>query len=145
MAYQSSNTFLLYAESATTADTFLKLGGCRDLSVSLANGTVDITNKDSLGLIELLEGKAGVQMSITASGVYNDSDTVREELDTTMLNGSFREFAVKLEDTADKYLRCTGLITNLTYAGGTNGEVTYSLSITGTGGYTQSTGGVTLV
>lgn len=144
MAYRSSNLFLLYAESLTTASTFIKVGATRDLTWTLSNGVTDVTNKDSSGNIEQLEGKAGLQVTISANGVYDDAGTTMEELRTTALNGSFREYVCVLPDTSTTYLRCEGKITNLEFNAGTNAEIAYSIAISGTGGATISTGGVTL-
>jgi TP901-1 family phage major tail protein len=143
MAYRKGRDFLIYAESTTTASTFIKVGGCRELTFAATNGEIDITNKDSAGNRELLEGTYNMAVAITANGVYDDAGTVMEELQTTFTSGSFREFVCTLPDTSTKYLRCTGLITNLEYSGA-DGEITYNLAISSSSGFTISTTSVTL-
>jgi TP901-1 family phage major tail protein len=143
MPYRKGRDFLLYAESNTTADTFVKVGGCRDLNWSASNGQVDITNKDSNGNRELLEGTFNLAVNITASGVYNDASTTNEELRATFAAGSFREFVCTLPDTATTFLRCTGQISSLEFSGA-DGEISYNISISGTGSFSQLTTAVTL-
>jgi TP901-1 family phage major tail protein len=143
MAYRKGRDFLLYAESTTTASTFIKVGGCRELTWSASNGEVDVTNKDSAGNRELLEGKFNMAINITANGVYSDTDTVSEELRTTFAAGSSREFVCTLPDTNTTYLRCDAIITSFELSGA-DGEITYNIGLSGTGGFTALTTSVTL-
>lgn len=143
MAKRKGRDFLLYAESTTTASTFIKVGGCRELTWTANNGEVDVTNKDSNGYRELLEGNFNTTVNITANGVYDDTGTTLEELRTTFLAGSFREYVCTLPDTSTVYLRCEGLITNFEFSGA-DGEITYNLAISGTGSFSANTTNVTL-
>ena len=143
MAYRKGRDFLIYAESTTTASTFIKIGGCRELTWTASNGEVDVTNKDSAGNRELLEGKFNQAVNITASGVYSDSDATSEELRTTFAAGSFREYVCTLPDSSTTFLRCEGMITSLEFSGA-DGEISYNIAIRGTGGFTQTTTNVTL-
>ncbi len=73
MAAQKGSAFLLKAGGTT-------VGGLRATSFTINNQEVDVTNKDSSGMRELLAG-AGIQsMSISANGVFTDAaseETVR--------------------------------------------------------------------
>lgn len=144
MSYKKGRDFLIYVESATTADTFLKIGACRELTWSLSNGEVDITNKDSAGNRELLEGAFNLAVSISASGVYNDTGTVMEEVRGYAKAGTHKEYIVVLPDTNNNLLRCTAQITSLEFSGA-DGEISYSIALSGTNGYTDTTTGATLV
>lgn len=144
MAYKKGRDFLLYVESATTADNFIKIGACRNLTWTATNGEVDVSNKDSAGNRELLEGVFGLAVNVSANGVYSDSDTVMESIRASFKAGTHREYVVVLPDTSANYLRCTAQITQLEFVGADQ-EITYSLTLAGTGGYTDTTTSVTLL
>ncbi|HCZ00178.1 MAG: hypothetical protein A3D16_12140 [Rhodobacterales bacterium RIFCSPHIGHO2_02_FULL_62_130] len=48
------------------------IGGVRVSTISIANESIDVTDKDSNGVIELLATAATQQVSISVEGVYDD-------------------------------------------------------------------------
>lgn len=48
------------------------IGGVRVTTISIANESIDVTDRDSAGIIELLSVAATRQISISVEGVYKD-------------------------------------------------------------------------
>lgn len=78
MAIQKGETLLL--KIGAVAGSPVTIAGSRNVSISVNNESVDVTNKDSSGMRTLLEG-AGIQsVTITMDGVFDDvaaHDTLR--------------------------------------------------------------------
>ena len=62
-----------YDADGTGGDAAVVIAGARADSISLANTPIDITTKDSLGIITLLDDIGTKQFSLSVSGVAEDS------------------------------------------------------------------------
>jgi TP901-1 family phage major tail protein len=71
MAAQKGKSLLLKIN--TTGSTYVTIGGLRSTSVSLNDEMVDITNKDSSNVREILAGAGVNSITISGSGVFTDS------------------------------------------------------------------------
>lgn len=61
----------------TTGETFAAIGGAQSVTHTYANTSVDITNSDSAGKRQLLEGAGVSSQSLKLSGVYVDDDYIK--------------------------------------------------------------------
>jgi len=140
MAAQKGLDMLLKVN--TSGSTYATVGGLRSTSITLADESVDVTNKDSLGHRALLAGGGMNSVSISASGVFTDAATeenVRADFfaqqntsdGSSGQTASFTNFQFLIPD----FGTLTGAfqITSLEYSGEYNGEVTYSLSFESAG------------
>lgn len=130
MVAQAGKDLLLKVEDDAIPDTFVAVGGFRSNSFTINGEGVDITNKDSAGFKELLDG-AGVR-SITASGtgVFMD-DAIFAQVNTDVLAGSIKTWQVIIP--AFGTYEGSYLITSVEFAGEHNGEATYTINLESSG------------
>ena len=130
MAAQKGALLLLKVGNGGSPETFTTVAGLRSTSIALNDETGDVTNKDSGNKRTLLAGAGINSISVSGSGVFTDQPselTVR----TNFASGSFANYQVVLPDLGT--YEGAFQITSLEYAGEFNGEVTYSLSLEGSG------------
>lgn len=130
MVAQAGKDLLLKVEDAALPGTYVAVGGFRSNSFTINGEGVDITNKDSAGFKELLDG-AGVR-SITASGtgVFMD-DAIFAQVNTDVLAGSIKTWQVIIP--AFGTYEGGYLITSVEFAGEHNGEATYTINLESSG------------
>tara|TARA_R100001463_G_scaffold127774_1_gene186018 strand:- start:142 stop:546 length:405 start_codon:yes stop_codon:yes gene_type:complete len=133
MAAQKGSALLLKIHDGSS---YVTIAGLRSNSITLNDEAVDITDKDSAGVRELLP-KAGVHsMSMSASGVFTDHAT-EGLLKDAMHATAFKQFQILLPDFGT--YTGTFMLASLEYAGEYNGEVTYSVSLESSGTITFAT------
>ena len=89
MAKYKGSDFRIKVRTATGPDVFAVIGGGKTDSLSISNETVDVTDKDSSGARQLLEG-AGVRAwaglwaisSCERSGEYNKEENFSMSLES---------------------------------------------------------------
>ncbi len=89
MATQKGVLFLLKAGDGGGPETFTTVGGMRATSFQINTTTVDVTNKGSGGMRELLAGGGIQSMSLSANGTFSDSaaeETVRSQAAANSIN-----------------------------------------------------------
>ncbi len=124
MAAQKGSAMLIKVGSGSP-ETFATIAGLRSSSLTVNNESVDVTNKDSSGKRNLLEG-AGVQsVSISGSGVFTDAAS-----ETTIKTNVLADTISNYQFIAPDFGTFAGKfqITSYELAGEFNGEVTYSLA-----------------
>jgi TP901-1 family phage major tail protein len=128
MAAQKGGALLLKIN--TTGTTYVTVGGLRSTSISLNDEAVDVTNKDSAGVRNLLADGGVHSMSISGSGVFTDAAT-ETTLKDAMNAATFKNFQVIIPD----FGTYTGafMVATLEYSGEYNGEVTYSVTLESSG------------
>jgi TP901-1 family phage major tail protein len=136
MAAQKGKSVLIkLGDGGSPTEAFTTIGGLRSSSITLNDETVDITNKDSSGVRELLGGAGVNSVTISGSGVFTDSAT---EVSTRALLGasSFSnfQFIVPALGTYEGAF----MLASLEYAGEYNGETTYSMTFESSGAVTFS-------
>ena len=57
---------------AVLSKNAVAIGGVRVTTISIANESIDVTDKDSAGIIELLSVAATKQITLSVEGVYKD-------------------------------------------------------------------------
>jgi len=130
MAAQAGKDLLLKVRDDELPNNFIAVGGFRSNSFTINGEGVDITNKDSAGFKELLDG-AGVR-SVTASGtgVFMD-DTIFTQINTDVLAGSVKTWQVIIPGFG--IYEGGFLITSVEFAGEHNGEATYTINLESSG------------
>lgn len=134
MAAQKGKLLLLAVGNADgPPETFTTLAGLRPTSFSINNEAVDITNKDSSGYRELLDGAGITNFSLSGGGVFKDDASYTTAETYARLN-QLQTFQITVPDFATY----TGefLITQLEIAGDYNGEANYNVSLESSGAMT---------
>ncbi len=133
MTAQKGSLFLLKAGDGGGPETFTTVGGMRATNFQINNQTVDVTNKDSAGMRELLAG-AGVQsMSLSANGVFTDSaaeETVRSQAAANTINN----YQI-VSGNGDKW-QGAFLITSYQRSGAHDADEQFSISLESSGAIT---------
>ena len=135
MAAQKGKAVLIKHGDGASSEAFTTIGGLRSSTIMLNDETVDITNKDSSNVRELLGGAGISSLTISGSGVFTDSATevtLRAELGASAFNNY--QFVIPALGTY------TGafMLTTLEYAGEYNGEATYSCTFESSGAITAA-------
>ncbi len=65
--------FIFKIEDPGNPGTYITVGGFRSNAMTINGETIDITDKDSGGFRELLDGGGIKSMSVSGSGVFKDS------------------------------------------------------------------------
>tara|TARA_R110002167_G_scaffold117487_1_gene293477 strand:- start:818 stop:1237 length:420 start_codon:yes stop_codon:yes gene_type:complete len=137
MAAQKGSALLLKigadATAAVSADTYTTVGGLRSTSISHSDEAVDVTNKDSAGVRNLIANGGVTSVSISGSGVFTDA-TTETTLKTAFGASAFSNYEVVLPDFGS--YKGKFMIASLEYSGEYNGEVTYSVTLESSGAVT---------
>jgi phage major tail protein, TP901-1 family len=135
---KKGRSVLIKVEDSPGAGTYTTIGGLRVSSISWDNEPVDITNKDSSGIRDLLEGAGTRSVSITGSGVFTDG-AAYNVMRTAARNGTHLNYQFLTPgDTYADTAQGAFMVTKLEEAGEYNGEMTYSVSM-------ESDGAVSIV
>lgn len=130
MAAQKGKDLLLKRGDGGSPESFTTIAGLRSTSISLSDEMVDITNKDSSNQRTLLGGAGVNSVSISGSGVFTDGPS-EVALRTAFADGTLDNYQVIIPDLGT--YQGAFQITSLEYSGEFNGEVTYSVSLEGSG------------
>ena len=136
MAGQKGRDLLIQFD--TGGSVFVTIAGLRSSTVTINNETVDITNKDSAGVRDLLEGAGINSMSISGSGVFLDETIIGTLRTKASANNHVTLRFVVPGGSAGGTYEGSWAIASLGEAGEHNGEVTYSLSFESDGVITFS-------
>src|SRR3990167_11295358 len=112
----------------------VSIGGLRTKSIRLNNAAVDITDQDSTNEWQELLANAGTKTAgVSGSGVFKDS-AAEETVRSNAFSGTIGAWTVIIHDFGT--ITMSAQITELTFDGAHDGEVTFSLAL-------QSSGAVT--
>ena len=137
MAAQKGSALLLKIGAdntqAVSGDTYATVGGLRSTSISHSDEAVDVTNKDSAGVRNLIANGGVTSVSISGSGVFTDA-TTETTLKSAFGASAFSNYEVVLPDFGS--YKGKFMIASLEYSGEYNGEVTYSVTLESSGAVT---------
>jgi len=133
MAAQKGSALLMKIGDGASPEAFTTIGGMRSTSITMNDEAVEVTNKDSSGVRELLAQGGTATFSVSGSGVFTDSaseTTLRSQFQAA----SFSNYQFLVPD----FGTFTGafMLQSLEYAGEYNGEVTYSFTFESSGAIT---------
>ena len=133
MAAEKGLAFLIKHGDGATTEVFTTIAAMRSTNLTINSETVEITNKDSGGMRELLAGAGVRSMSLSGSGVFTKS-AEQVLIQNEVLAGTISNYEIVFEP-GDKFagaFQCT----SLEYAGEHNGERTYNMSFESSGAIT---------
>lgn len=133
MSKQKGRSFILQKEDESTPGTYNTIAGGVLASLRVNNNTVDVTDKDDDGEIQLLEGKFGLNTEVSANGIFDD-DAYINEVQDQMLAGTHKKYKVVLPGSSNNGA-FTGsfAITTFEYSGEKDGAVEYSITLNSAG------------
>lgn len=141
MAASKGRSFVLQIGDGATSESFNTIGGLIANTVTINNENVDMTNKDSAGWRELLEGAGTRSVSISGNGIFKD-DTYGKAARTACLAGTHKNYKIIDSDTGDYF---TGEFAPTTFeqSGDQNTPMNFSLTLESSGAvtFTEATGG----
>ena len=130
MSAQKGSDFLLKIGDGGGPEAFATIGGFRSNTFNINNETVDITNKDSAGYRELLNGGGVQSFSVEGSGVFMDDAAFASA-----------ELAVRIKTTDNWQIIIPNFgtyegafqLVSMKFGGEHNGEMKYSISLESAG------------
>lgn len=130
MPAEKGRLFLVQLGDGATSESFTTIAALRSSTLSINGESVDISNKDSAGWRELLDGAGQSSVDVSGSGVFTDA-VIQITMQGFTIDKSLNNFKVIFESGDD----FTGAfqVTNLEYAGEHNGERTYSFALESSG------------
>ena len=130
MPAQDGKDLLVKAETAIPA-TYAAVGAFRSNSFTINGEGVDITNKDSAGFKEMLDGAGVRSVSASGTGVLLTSDAQLLLLTADALGGLLRLYEIIIPGWGT--YAGSFLLTSLEFAGEHNGEANYNISLESSG------------
>lgn len=121
----------------TTGSTYVAVAGSREVTLTINNELVDITNSDDSGIRKLLEGAGVNSVSIKAQGVYVD-DAVVNTLRTLAMTNAHGNYQLVVPGTVTRTYQGAFMLATFEEAGTYNGSVTYNLTLESAGAVTIS-------
>ena len=137
MAAQKGSAMLIkHGTGSGSPEGMTTIAGLRSTDITLNDEIVDITNKDSSGVRELLVDGGIHSITISGSGVFTDTAS-EASLRGEMNAAAAQNYQFLIPD----FGTYTGqfILTSLAYAGEYNGEVTYSCTFESSGATTFAT------
>jgi TP901-1 family phage major tail protein len=128
MSAQKGKELLLQVNDGN--GTYETVGGFKSNNIDINGQAVDITNKDSGGFKESLDGGGTVSLSTTASGVFLDDASFARVHDAA-LNNAHLDCRITVPD----FMIYTGpfMVTTLGLDGGTEDAVSYNINLESAG------------
>lgn len=135
----SGRKLLLKRRTGTSPDTFDTIAALQDTEVQMSEETVDITNKDSAGIRQLLDGTILQAVTVSGSGVFSDDQSIADIL-TAFRAGTHDTYQIDVVSTeattAGETMTGAFRITSFNRAGGTTDNVNYSITLESDGAIT---------
>lgn len=130
MAAQAGSGVLIQIGDDTSPAGYVTIGGLRTKSLSFNGESIDITNDDSSGWMEILDSQGINSVEASGSGVFTDEQgfqRVWEAWENKTLT------YLKLTIPSFRSIEAKFKITSISVAGEYNGEVTYDISLQSSG------------
>ena len=135
MTAQKNATFLLKINDNTNPPAYETVAGLRTTQMTINGDTVVVTHKGSGGWRELLSGAGTRSVSVSASGIFLDSEA-EARVRANALAGTLEDYELSFEDGAR--MRGRFLVQRLDFAGDFNSERTYALALESSGAVVPS-------
>lgn len=116
----------------STGSTYVAIGGAREMTLTIANEPVDITNSDSAGIRTLLEGAGNNSISIKLQGVYVD-DAAIAAIRTKASTNVHNNYQFIVPGTSSATYQGSFMIASFEEAGTYNGAVSYNITLESAG------------
>lgn len=141
MAILNGTEIKVYKSGTTNLVAF-----AQNCTLNVNHSPREITNKESAGYKEILEGLRDFSIDIDGAYAWTNAggtaltDGVDDTLETNVLNARQAVTFIfgDTQSTSDISYSGSGFITSVSITGGTEDSASYSLSIEGTGALTQT-------
>lgn len=130
MPAKKGRLFLLKYGDGEATEAFTTVAGLRSTGLTINGESVDVTDKDSEGHRDLLDGGGVDSMSISGSGVFKD-DASQLALESACIAKSLDNYQIAFD--GDRTYEGAFQVVSVEYAGEYNGEHTYSVSLESSG------------
>lgn len=130
MAAQAGSGVLIQIGDDTSPADYTTIGGLRTKSLSFNGESIDITNDDSSGWMQILDGQGINSVEVSGSGVFTDEQgfhRIWEAWENKTLT------YCKLTIPSFRTIEAKFKVTSISAAGEYNGEVTYDLTLQSSG------------
>jgi TP901-1 family phage major tail protein len=121
----------------STGSTYVTVGGARELTLTINNEPVDITNSDDAGIRKLLEGAGVNSISIKLQGVYVE-DAAAAAIRVDASTNAHRNYQFVMPGAVTKTYQGGFMIASYEEAGSYNGSATYNITLESAGAVTIS-------
>lgn len=121
----------------STGSTYVTVGGSREVTLTINNEPVDITNSDDAGIRKLLEGAGVNSVSIKLQGVYVE-DAAAAAMRVDASTNAHRNYQFVMPGTVAKTYQGSFMIASYEEAGSYNGAATYNITFESAGAVTIS-------
>ena len=136
MTKQRGDKFLLQVDTSDNdTPVFTTVAGLRSTGISGKVKPIDVSNKDSGGVRQLLSGGGSQHFTISGAGVF-DSGDAHKSVCNLFINKTIKKWQITRGDNSVMTMDC--LITQLDYAGEYNGEETFSMTLESAGAITYT-------
>ena len=133
MAAQTGRLLLVYQGDGGSPESFVQLQGQIEGTVTIEGEPVDISNKDSNGWREFLEGRVNKGISIQLSGVSKD-DVTFNNVRNDSLNNLGRSYQLVIPGTtAGATFEGRFFVTSYEESGAQDGAINYSITLASSG------------
>lgn len=130
MTAEAGAGFLLKISDGGSPETFTTVAGLRTTSMTVTGASIEVTNKESAGWRELLDGAGVRRVSVNATGVFMNAESERR-VRQQVFSGALT--AYRLVFANGDQVNATFQVTSLNYAGDHNNERSYTLSLESSG------------
>lgn len=117
--------------------SYATVGGAQDMTLTITNTPVDITNSDDSGVRKLLENAGVNSVAIKLKGVYVE-DAASVAIRTDAATNAHRNYQFIMPGTASKTYQGSFMITSYEENGTFNGAATYNITLESAGAVTIS-------
>lgn len=132
MPPKSGNVFLLKEGDGQPTEVFTTVAGLRANAVSLAGAMVDVSDKDSLGIRELLAGGGQKTLTLTGDGVFEDHATQTNFRDRVK-TGAIHNYQM---DDGTTVIEGPFQVTQFEHSGDQDAEQLYTVTLESAGDWT---------
>lgn len=135
MAQYPGRGLLIKISDGGNPATYLTVGGIRPTNFSIANEPVEVTNKDSNGFRQYLEGAGTRSLAVSGSGVYDNGPGINK-LEEAARTNAFADIRILFPNGDD----VTGdfHVSNFAYSGGHDDEQGWEVTLESAGAWTYT-------
>lgn len=136
MAKYKGRDLRIKVRVSTSPDVYTAVGGIRSESMTINSETVDVTDKDSAGWRNLLEGAGITSMSVKGSGVVSDNAVFTDHVMVAKMANT--HLHIKIESGAGDTWVGDFAIPSVERGGEYNKEETFSITLESAGTVTYT-------
>lgn len=133
MAIKKGREVLLQIEMTDGQEDFANLGGIKSKTFKFTNADHEVTNDDSSGVQELLEGAGPRAMEVTGEGVVTGTAAFKKARDAARLGQFVRMRVIDPTESIAEQFTALFNVSECQQTGESNAGVTFSISMKSSG------------